>query len=230
MDNESHSALVAHKKRLEILYAEKPEFKDVMMDVFSSIDDIINETVHLTCGKYETENDAVKHFDSLINPDFFINEKEVIGRRLFDDKPIDKDGVGQRVRVDRILIPTGKAVEMGWRQGAIGVEIKKSRMAMGGIYAQILEYRQSVFRLSEKMCFLRIMPMVFAVFPSNNTLRDLHSLQSSQIILSCRHRQYDNSLHFGTGNGVVLDIFKDRIEVNQKWSPSIHKGHRGREK
>ena len=229
MDND-HSVLKAHRKRLETIYSEKPEFKELMAGVFESIDSIIDGTVHVTCGQYETENESERHFDSLINPDFFINEKEVVGRRLFDDKPIDENGVGQRVRIDRILIPTEKAVEMGWKQGAIGVEIKKSRIAIGGVYAQIFEYRQSIFRLSGKMGFLRVMPMVFAVFPSHNVLRDLHSLQSSQIIASCRYRPYDESLHFGTGSNGILDIFKDRIHVNKEWSPSVHKGHRGREK
>ena len=229
MDNEIYSDLKTERKRLELVYSDKPEFKETLQEVLFAIDSAIENPRHITCGDYKTEADAERHFDSLVNPDYFIIEREVVGRRLFDDKPTENTMDGQRVRVDRLLIPTKKAFESGWIYGAIAVEIKKSRMAIGPVYAQILEYRQSIFR-SRELFHCRIMPLVFAVFPSDHIIRDLHSMQFSQVILSCCHKKYDNLLHFGMYGSRVLDIKHDGIDVNKTWSPSVHKGHRGREK
>jgi len=213
--------LLEMKDRLFEKYKNNPAFISDLENVMGCINERISQT---TCGEYKTEKDAETAFDSSINKEYFINEKEVVGRRLFDDKPTDQDG--QRVRIDRVLHPTLKAVEAGWIYGPIAVEIKKSSMAFGPILTQTLEYRQSVF-LSKVLNNTRILPLVFAVFPSSNITNDLHSLQSSQIILSCNIDR--NRLRFGLSGINAIDISATGITIGG-FIPTTKKGHRGREK
>ncbi len=207
-------------------YQDDPMWREVS---FALKDSIRKQT---TCGEFKSETDACAAFDGLINPDFFYVENEVVGRRLFDDKPVDSDQ-GQGVRIDRLLFPTQKAFNAGWIYGPIAVEIKKSNMAIGPILSQILEYRQSVF-ISKRLRNTRIMPLVFAIFPAQHISHDLQSLQENQIILSCHSKKIypDNGqmLRIDTFGRMVLEIMSNGLNVGPSFKPNIRKGHRGREK
>jgi len=213
--------LVEMKERLFEKYKDNPAFVSDLENVMGCINERLSQT---TCGEYQTEKDAEEAFDSMINHEYFINEKEVVGRRLFDDKPTENDG--QRVRIDRVLHPTRKAVASGWVYGPVAVEVKKSSMAFGPILAQALEYRQSVF-FSKVLNNTRFLPLVFAVFPSFGITHDLQSLQHSQIILSCHIDR--NRLRFGLNGINAVDISSTGISIGG-FIPTTKKGHRGREK
>jgi len=182
-----------------------------------------NDSQQLTCGNYEKEADAESAFDNAINSDFFVIEKEVEGRRLFDDKAVSVDG--QRVRIDRVIHPTDKAVKSGWQHGPIGIEIKKSGVKLGPVFAQVLEYRQSIF-LSRLLANTRIMPKFFSIFPTKSLQFDLHSIQNSQYILSCHINNWDKTIKFSTSNDNVLE-FNAKIFEAKKFNPTLRKGHRG---
>jgi hypothetical protein len=179
----------------------------------------------LTCGEFNTECEAANFFDQKINQSFFIIEPEVKGRRLFDDKPT-KDANGQNLRIDRILHPTKRAILSGWRFGPIGVEIKKSNVAIGPVFAQVFEQRQSIF-LSKHLGYTRISPAIFAIFPVEKLSHDLHSLSETQSILQCHWHGYHNAIRIGTSGKNILWIYSDRIEVMPEWQPTTKKGHRG---
>lgn len=190
-----------------------------------------NKSLHqVTCGEFVTENEAYTLFDQHMdrNP-FFVNEREVTGRRLFDDKPVPVGGGGQVLRVDRIIHPTEDAMQEGWIWGPIGVEIKKSNMAVGPVLAQVLEQRQSIFR-SKVHQNARIIPLLFAIFPTQGISHDLHSLLETQSIMTCHYHRYKNAIRFGFPGKNVLSVYRDHIEVSNKWQPSTTKGHRGRQK
>jgi len=186
-----------------------------------------NKLGQTTYGEFKTEKEAEFFFDNNIPGKYFFNEKEVPGRRLFDDKPVKVGSDGQGVRVDRIIHPTQSAIDAGWVNGPIAVEIKKSNMALGPIFAQVLEYRQSVF-LSKYLGYSRIMPICFAIFPMYKITHDLHSITESQLILSCS-KNYNGGLKFGTHGKTALIATNNSFEVG-KFSPTTRKGHRSREK
>jgi len=116
------------RERLKNLYSES-ELKEVFNEVDAALESV--ERQHLTCGHYNTEKDAEVFFDAHINQKYFTVEREIKGRRLFDDKPVaeNKNGNRQWCRIDRMLYPTASAIEAGWKNGPIGVEIKKNKKA-----------------------------------------------------------------------------------------------------
>lgn len=229
IDNMTLKEYPAYKDICEMLDGLENKYKDdhrwIMLKQL--LDKAIDNNFQTTIGDYQEEKESSKHFDSLINPDFFYNEIEVRGRRLFDDK-VKSDDSSQNVRIDRILHPTPKAFDSGWIWGPIAVEIKKSNMAIGPILAQILEYRQSVF-LSKYLNNCRIMPIPFAIFPARGISHDLHSLQETQNILSCFYDSYNKSLKFNTYGKNALEINKDGISIGC-WKANSTKGHRGHKK
>jgi hypothetical protein len=94
-----------------------------------------------TVGNYATEEGAARYVDALLETvtDLFAVRHEV-------------DGVCQylrtgasKVRIDRVLYPKRKLIDMGWRSGVVGVEIKKSGHPAGPLVAQAEDYMQSVF-------------------------------------------------------------------------------------
>jgi len=187
----------------------------------------MSELGQVTAGNFKTEKEAEDCFDSSISSIFFYNEKEVPGRRLFDDKPVAVGSNGQNVRIDRIIHPTPEAIKNGWEYGPVAVEIKKSNMALGPIFAQVLEYRQSIFR-SKYLGYTRIMPTCFAIFPMYKITHDLHSITESQLILSCS-LAYGGGLKFGTHGKTAFIVNQDKWESG-KFTPTTRKGHRSREK
>jgi len=217
-------------QKLSEKYYGDHEYERAWKEVDIALTATIQERKQLTCGNFKTEVDACKYFDSLVNQDYFYNEQEVRGRRLFDDKPTDSE---QMVRIDRILFPTSRAFDSGWKYGPIAVEVKKSNMAVGPIFSQVLEYRQSIF-ISKYFRNTRIMPLIFAIFPLKGIYHDLHSLQENQIILSCHpQRNYSGSgfgLKFGTSGSSALEIMPNCINIFTTFCPNTRKGHRGREK
>jgi hypothetical protein len=226
-NNDSSEQRFDPKEMLEKL-AEKYQDDQSWLVIKDALEKSISRQT--TCGEYESEDAACIGFDALINKDYFINEHEVKGRRLFDDKPADCE---QKVRIDRVLFPTQRAFDAGWIHGPIAVEIKKSNMAVGPIFSQVLEYRQSIF-ISKLLRNTRIMPLVFAIFPVQNITRDLHSLQENQIILSCYPKKtwpdHGNMLRLDTYGKVALEIMPNDIRVGGSFRPNTRKGHRGREK
>ena len=181
-----------------------------------------NSRTQCTCGSYETEKEAVAAFDEIMddNP-FFRVEEEVVGRRVYDILPKRGD-YGQAVRPDRLLCPTRMAVDSGWIFGPIGVEIKRSNVALGPVLAQVMEYRNSSFVVG---CLgnARIMPMFFAVFPAGKITNDLESILNTQSIMTCSMK--GDFLRFWLSRK-VMDVSKSEIQVHP-FEPSNRRGSRG---
>ena len=213
--------------RLRDKYQGDPDYEEDWNIVCAALQASKGNYGQTTCGNFIDEKESARCFDSIINPNFFINEKEVKGRRLFDEKPqesllMDEQ---QKVRIDRILHPTEETIKQGWTWGPIAVEIKKSNMALGPVYAQVLDYRQSVFR-SSYLGYTRILPLIFAIFPVKAIYYDLQSISSTQIILQCNYNKYDKSLKFGTSNSTAFELSNNNLIVNSNFSPSTKKGSR----
>lgn len=57
---------------------------------------------------------------------------------------------GQRdkgMRIDRLLVPTQKLVDLGWRHGIVGIEIKPTGVKLGPPLAQAMDYTRTTFTL-----------------------------------------------------------------------------------
>ena len=183
-----------------------------------------------TCGDFVTEEEACNFFDiQLEGGKYFDVEKEVIGRRLVDFLPCPPGHSGQKIRIDRILHPTQYAIQNKWVWGPIGVEIKKSNMAIGPALAQVLEQRQTIFQ-SKKLGFARISILLHAIFPIRKLNQDLHSLCETQSVLICYYDSYRNWMKFCMPTRHILAVSKTHIEVSESWKPTVKKGHRGRAK
>lgn len=177
---------------------------------------------------FSTEKDAESFFDSKINSNYFIIERQIPGRRLYDDKPV-KESDTQWLIPDRILHPTEKTFNLGWKWGPIAVEIKKSNMAIAPVFAQVMEQRQTILR-STHLLNTRIMPLLFAIFPCDGLTGDLHSISETQLILSCSYNKYHDSIKICMPSKHVLEIYPDQLQINLSWMPTSRKGSRGREK
>lgn len=53
--------------------------------------------------------------------------------------------VDKGMRIDRILVPNKRLLDLGWQNGIVGVEIKRSGEQVGPAIAQALDYGRSVF-------------------------------------------------------------------------------------
>lgn len=104
-----------------------------------------------TCGNFQEERDAENYFDHLAYEhmhELFEIHKQVPGMLLRSPRNPER----KPVKIDRVLVPTQKAIEWGWRCGPIGVEIKRSGIPLGPVILQCMDYRESIFDIfgSEK--------------------------------------------------------------------------------
>jgi hypothetical protein len=51
------------------------------------------------------------------------------------------------MRIDRILLPTPRLLELGWTHGAVGIEVKRSKVKIGPPLAQAMDYSRTVWTL-----------------------------------------------------------------------------------
>jgi len=152
----------------------------------------------VTNGVFEDECQAWAHFDQIVERcDAFRMYKEVRGEYL-QPRPYTGD---RAARIDRMLIPTQKAIEAGWLHGAIGVECKKSGTKVGPVISQAMDYSRCVWELDSG--FLIVLRWVF-IWPMENPHRELESIMAQNRIGYVM--AWRNELTFGCGgtNGIVI--------------------------
>jgi hypothetical protein len=90
-----------------------------------------------TTGSWATEAESASDLDRrLTTAGMFVVHREVAGT-------LTQPRVGQRdraLRIDRILTPGPELRERGWTHGAVGIEIKRSRVNIGPPLAQAMDY------------------------------------------------------------------------------------------
>lgn len=97
-----------------------------------------------TAPHYATEADSAAAFDAAVEATgLFFNYKEIRGT-LLQPRPgqIDKS-----VRIDRLMLPTQRLMDLGWHHGAVGVEIKRSGVKVGPAVAQAMDYSRACFTI-----------------------------------------------------------------------------------
>lgn len=85
-------------------------------------------------------------------------------------------------RIDRILTPQKRILELGWADGCIGVEGKASNVKAGRVISQALDYTRCVFRLNEYAPGLLLMPTWIFIYPFENPYGDLESVMAQNRI------------------------------------------------
>lgn len=112
------------------------------------MNDILQLDKDYTRGNFSSEAEAWAYFDAVLlkASTSFRSYREVDGEYI-QPRPGTES---KSARIDRILIPIAGAVDAGWRDGAIGVEGKKSGHKLGRLICQGLDYSRCVWRLADQ--------------------------------------------------------------------------------
>lgn len=99
-----------------------------------------------TDGDYKTEDDAKHAFlEAFGTTGCFKIFREVecwyFGGSVFGDKPTG--------RIDFLMTPQKKLLEAGWKNGIVGVEVKKSGHKVGPLICQMIDYSKAIYRLPD---------------------------------------------------------------------------------
>lgn len=93
---------------------------------------------------FATEKESAAAFDRLIEATGFFHVYSEVPGWYFNRRMFCND---QAPRIDRILAPTQRLIELGWRKGDIGIELKKSGTKLKDVLNQALDYRGALFDL-----------------------------------------------------------------------------------
>jgi len=104
----------------------------------------MHSTYDYTQRGYPTEDDAVNTLrDFVQGGSAFVMHEKVAGRYL-SMRP--EQDLSYPI-IDAILEPTPRLLAQGWPHGFIGVECKKSGVAVGAPLLQAMDYKQAVFNI-----------------------------------------------------------------------------------
>lgn len=96
---------------------------------------------------FPLEADSARRIDAVLNGEqqrLFKVYREVSGRRLYIPPGKDQGGTP---RIDRVLVPYPPAMDLGWRWGAVGIELKRSGEKVGPAVEQSVDYQHCQFRV-----------------------------------------------------------------------------------
>lgn len=117
-------------------------------------------------------------------------------------------------RIDRLLIPLRPLVAAGWREGAIGIEGKKSGHKIGKVVTQAIDYSRCIFELDADTGppgMLLMLKWIF-IYPLADPGFDLGSIMAQNRIGCVRIESHRLVFACAATNGIV--IHQDgRIEV-----------------
>lgn len=151
-----------------------------------------------TTGSWTTEAASASAFDRLIESmGLFRTYREAVGT-LVQPRPGQVD---RALRIDRILVPTPRLVDKGWRHGAIGVEIKRSGTNIGPPLAQAMDYIRGTWNVGGIWIQLN---GVF-LWPMHTQGGPLGSVMAQQRIGSVSHERSD-LIKFAFGHEVVVAL------------------------
>lgn len=91
----------------------------------------------VTIGNWDTEEDSKAELDCRIAATGLFRVYPEVTGTLIQPRPGQTD---TGMRIDRVLLPTEKLRDLGWKHGAIGVEAKRSGERIGKPLAQATDY------------------------------------------------------------------------------------------
>ncbi len=133
-------------------------------------------------------------------------------------------------RIDRVLVPKPKIIELGWKRGgAIGIEGKASGKKIGPLIVQAMDYSRCVFKLQNKIGLFAMVSLkwifIYPVLPEQ-VKNDLESVTANHRIGLCSITQ-DNCLNFYCGGMCGIRIRRDgTIEIARDFPMGNKRGSR----
>ena len=145
-----------------------------------------------TQGNYKTEDSAHEYIDQLLGTagDLFKVFSEVDG--VFSSVRLGH----KEVRIDRVLWPLRPLLAIGWRYGAVGIEIKKSNHPAGRLINQASDYVESMWTIpSSGLRFALNSVFIFPAFEYTDALASVMAARrvghvaerSGRLMLSLNH-------------------------------------------
>lgn len=151
----------------------------------------------VTFGDWKTEVESAAAFDKAVPNELFTVHREVCGT-LIHPRPMQ---VERSSRIDRILMPTERLIDMGWRFGIIGVELKRSGEKIGPPIAQAMDYGRSIWTL-EPSKFKVYLDYVF-IWPMGKQAGNVASICQQNRIGSA-YQDYWGNLGLKCGGARIL--------------------------
>jgi hypothetical protein len=140
-----------------------------------------------TNGVFLTEAEAWKEFDRLVKQtEAFKLYVEVPGEYIQPRPGTEMKGA----RIDRLLVPKKKAVDLGWTGGIVGVEGKRTGTKIGRLVCQAIDYTRCVFQLAEPIPNVLVMPRWVFIYPAEREYGDLESVMAQNRIGTCSYGAY----------------------------------------
>jgi hypothetical protein len=173
----------------------------------------------ITLGEWATEADSATAFDQNV-PEMFEVYKEVRGT-LISPRPAQID---RSMRIDRVLIPKRELLDLGWKYGIVGVELKRSKEKIGPAIAQAMDYSRTVWTL-EPTKFQIWLNYVF-IWPMAKQSGTIASICAQQRIGSAYGA--DEYVQFGlkVGETGIFELRKDGRRSIGKVEPGTKAGSR----
>lgn len=154
-----------------------------------------------TSRTWNTEEEATKFLlDRIQRTGVFHVYQEVKGFWLQPPAQLAKSQL--EPRIDLILSPTQKLLDLGWELGDIGVECKRSGFSVGKAVRQAMLYRRCAFTLIDKDDEGNVLPIsetnygqtvvltAVWVWPSPSIGGDVASIAAQNRVHTLRHRLY----------------------------------------
>lgn len=93
-----------------------------------------------TIGNWPTETESAAALDAVLDRvDLWKVYPEVTGT-LSQPRPAQAQ---RSIRIDRVLVPNTRLLQLGWTHGVIGIEIKRSNIKIGPPIAQAMDYSRA---------------------------------------------------------------------------------------
>lgn len=137
------------------------------------------------------------------------------------------DSGSRRCRIDRILMPTKKLLDSGWPHGPVGVEIEASRMKVGGIICQCLDYHRAVWHLDKRRRGYHIMIEWVAIWPYGGGVCGTGSIMAQHRICGAWGNSW-RPFVLASGGRTGLSFHKDGKVDAKGFNSGAKTGHRGR--
>jgi hypothetical protein len=166
------------------------------------LDDHTPNTAY-TLGGYQTEKDSCAVLDRTLEQVGLWRVYSEVSGTLLQPRPAQTE---VKVRIDRILIPTTKLVELGWNHGAIGIEAKRSQVKIGPPIAQAMDYLRTAWALPGTNVKI-VLDWVF-VWPVARQLGTVASIMAQQRV-GCAYADRWTSLHLKAGEQNIIKIGHD---------------------
>jgi hypothetical protein len=148
------------------------------MEVIESLNDSFEDNyIGRIGGSFATEKEAEDFvcLDASVNRWFSVY-RQVSARPLYTHP--NKEMSKERYRYDVLLFPTQEVIDLGWKSGAIVIEIKKSDTKTGPAYSQAFDYVNSCAVDERIRGGVIVVPSYAFVFMASHNGGPLASLQA----------------------------------------------------